>query len=91
MINLLCYELNIDNYTGEISLVGINTLTQGSTPSSHTWGRNSMEQESTAEAKQWKKTLQEFPEGSYDYDYQFFMKRCWKLITEPSKSLLKPF
>lgn len=35
----------------------------------HTWGRNSMEQESTAEAKQWKKTLQEFPEGSHDHDF----------------------
>lgn len=36
MINLLYYKLSIDNYTGEISLVGINTLTQGSTPSSDT-------------------------------------------------------
>lgn len=48
MINLLYYKLSIDNYTGEISLVGINTLTQGSIPSSDTpGGRNSMKQELT--------------------------------------------
>lgn len=85
MINLLCYELNIDNYTGEISLVGINTLTQGSTPSFDTpgagtaWNRNRLQKPNSG-----RRHCRNFPKAPMTMIFhQFFMKRCWKLITEP--------
>lgn len=79
-MNLLYYKLNIDNYTGGISLVGINTLRQGSTPSSDTPGTGTAwnEQELTLrKLNSGRGHCRNFPKAPLTLSFhQFFMKRC---------------
>lgn len=61
-MNLLCYKLSIDSYTGGISLVGINTQYKGALPVQTRLGQGQRGAGiDSAEAHQRKRTLQDFP------------------------------